>query len=186
MVQNAFNADSHQKTSKGSQWVPCRPTWDPEEAYGLYLQGLSLRKLEKIYGIPFYTIYRLLLKEKGPLACQVANVSLVRSVLRDQRCGLEALEGYERYLGGTDTHRPQRTMNNLSKYKTVFDPERTEKQAYQGPSPWDYAEDQEYRDGHMGQGPRTWRLPLYTKVVGAICIALEALATEYPSEPMAL
>jgi hypothetical protein len=178
MIQNAVNIDSHGPRVAKGQWVPCtsgRPEWNVEEAYTRYLHGASLRKLERIYGIKFYKIYRMLLKEKGPKACEVQNVSLVRSVLKDQKVHIDTLDGYDRYLGGTQTHRPGRTMNNLSKYKTVFDPEDTESQAYQGPSPWDYAEAME--SGRPGP-VQTWRLPLYTTVVGLVATLLEAMVED--------
>ena len=179
MVQNAVNIDSTHgpRVAKG-QWVLCtpdRPVWNVEEAYTRYLYGASLRKLEGIYGIKFYKIYRMLKQHKGERACEVQHVSLVRSILKDQKVHIDALDGYDRYLGGNQTHRPGRTMNNLSKFKTVFDPEDTEGQAYQGPSPWDYAEAME--SGRSGP-VATWRLPLYTTVVGVVAKLLEAMVAD--------
>lgn len=100
----------------------------------------SLRKIGAKYGIDYQVVWGMFKALHGPFACSPEFTSLARAAYRDdpkgaERSFIESLLGYRKEI-----HRPQRTMRNLSKFKTVFSPERIDKQVSHYAQPWEYVE----------------------------------------------
>lgn len=106
--------------------LPVAEEYKNQDAYRLWLTGVSLRSIGRAYGVDFTTIRRRLIRAYGENACNPVANSLSRSLLTDYPYDPSVFEWVLNNLKPdvtSENHRSNHSIQMLSKYTVVHDPE---------------------------------------------------------------